>query len=31
MKTELKGLEDYGLLTAGALGAAWDEVSGAGQ
>jgi cyclase len=31
MTTELKGLEDYGPVTARALGAAWDEVSGAGQ
>jgi len=31
MTTELKGLEDYGPVTERALGAAWDEVSGAGQ
>jgi cyclase len=29
MTTELKGLEDFGPVTAGALGAAWDEISGA--
>jgi cyclase len=29
MTTELKGLSDYGPLTERALGAAWDEISGA--
>ena len=29
--TELKGFEDHGPLSARALGAAWDEISGAGR
>ena len=31
MQAELKGLEEFGPLTAGALGAAWDEISGTGR